>query len=239
MRALASVRAQSHADWKLVIVNDSPGEDYRALELSIADDSRIAYLPHEQNKGKNSAMNTALALLDREAFGGYVVFLDDDDWLHPDALSDFAVAIEESPASWLVSARGRTDGTMFTKNATGRNSIHYYRDYLIAKRFSGDATHCLYFPEICSVRFPRSVKNAEEWLYFAHVATHVPKFRYLPSIGTYSEGYLQGGLTSQTLSLSGKLERYRDVSREVNERGLWNVYCVLYMLLRLGKVLVP
>lgn len=237
VRAIRSVVAQVHNDWKLVLVNDSPRENYDEMETLIREQGRIAYLQNEANLGKNASVNRAFDLLRSEGFEGYVVFLDDDDWLAPNCLTDFARAIEKQrDVVWLVSSRAHTDGTSFTKNRTGRNVIRYYWDCLISKRFSGDATHCIRFREASMCRFPDTVKNAEEWFFFSQLAQKSPAFTYLSSVGTYSEGYLEGGLTRTTLYYREKMNLYLRISKELSRARVWNAYTALYMILRFGRI---
>lgn len=237
LRAIESVLAQTYSATRFILVNDSPEEDYANAEALIQGHEEISYLRNDTNVGKNASVNRALDLLRLERFEGYVVFLDDDDWLAPDCLKDFKDAIEKNnDAVWLVSDRARTDSTTFTKNRTGRNNIHYYRDCLILKRFTGDATHCIRFTEASKCRFLETVKNADEWFFFSQVASQSPTFTYLPSIGTYSEGYLAGGLTRTTLSLGEKFDLFGRICKELSQERAWNSYLVLYLFLRFGRI---
>lgn len=240
VRAVQSVSAQYYEDWRLILVNDSPHVNYGDVEALIQQEGRTSYLRNDTNIGKNGSVNRALDFLREEGFSGYVVFLDDDDWLSPSCLADFAHRIKERPnAGWLVSARGRTDGSFFTRNHTRRHLIQYHLDVLVLKRFSGDATHCIRFTEASKCRFLETVKNAEEWFFFSQLARRTPLFIYIPTIGTYSEGYLGGGLTRSTLSRGEKICLYRRIFNELSRVRAWNAYIALYMMLRLGKLLTP
>ncbi len=92
---IESVRSQHHTGWELQIVNDastSPEiapllQHYRAL------DSRIHVLTQPQNAGISRATNAALAT----ATGDYVVMLDHDDVLRPQALSELAAKLIAEP----------------------------------------------------------------------------------------------------------------------------------------------
>jgi glycosyltransferase involved in cell wall biosynthesis len=74
-RAIASVRAQGHADWELIVVDD--GSTDGTCERIEGCDPRLR-LVRQENQGTAGARNTALRLCK----GDYVAFLDSDDaWL--------------------------------------------------------------------------------------------------------------------------------------------------------------
>ena len=82
-RAIASVDAQTHGNWQLLVIDDNdPGTTYSEATgrfmQRYAGDSRIRYIRHDRNKGGGAARNTGIKYADGEV----VAFLDDDDeWL--------------------------------------------------------------------------------------------------------------------------------------------------------------
>ena len=99
---IASVRAQTYANWELCLADGSDeahaavGETCRRLA---ARDPRIRYRKLEENGGISENTNAALAL----ASGSYIALLDHDDLLHPAALFEMAKAIHETGADFLYS----------------------------------------------------------------------------------------------------------------------------------------
>ncbi len=237
LRAVASIKAQRHTNWRTLIVIDDIESDYEELRREVSADSRFTLLQNEQNVGKNASVNKAIATLRNENFRGHIVFLDDDDWLAPECLSDFATAILQYPDNhWFVSQRTHHETKLpYTVNKTTRDLIHYASDCLIERRFGGDATHCIDFTLTSAAEFPCSVKNAEEWLYFATVATTIPSFRYLPTTGTYSAGYAPGGLTDEYHKNTEQKQNAPKLAREVWERKIFDPYILLYISLRLVR----
>ncbi|HEY3704759.1 MAG TPA: glycosyltransferase family 2 protein [Terracidiphilus sp.] len=74
-RTIDSVRAQSHVNWELIVVDDGSSDDTAELIRSnIAEDSRIRYV-YQDNTGVSAARNTGI----RAATGDLVAFLDSDD----------------------------------------------------------------------------------------------------------------------------------------------------------------
>jgi GT2 family glycosyltransferase len=92
---IAAVTAQTFVDWELVLVDDASPSSHvsRVLEEATASDERIRAVRREVNGGIVAASNDALAL----ATGEFVVLLDHDDVIEPDALAAVASAIDAVP----------------------------------------------------------------------------------------------------------------------------------------------
>lgn len=81
---VASVRAQTHSDWRMLIVDDGSSDATADVAAGFADDRvQLIRRPHA---GVSAARNAGLAALDADA----VLFLDADDSLAPDALASLA-----------------------------------------------------------------------------------------------------------------------------------------------------
>lgn len=108
--AVASVEAQSFAEWEMVVVDDA-SEDDTWDWLQSLDDQRIRTLRMPQRRERSAARNAGL----RAANGEYVVFLDDDDWLLDGALERLARALQSHPDA--IAAVG-------ARFAVGPDAIH-------------------------------------------------------------------------------------------------------------------
>jgi glycosyltransferase involved in cell wall biosynthesis len=88
---LASVRAQKMSDWECIVVDDgsTDGTPERIRENA---DPRIKLII-QSNKGVSAARNLGLA----NATGQYLLFLDGDDRLHPEALSRLSARLDSQP----------------------------------------------------------------------------------------------------------------------------------------------
>ena len=91
---MASVFAQTHAQWELIVVDDA-SDDGTALWLTSLTDPRVQTIRFDQRSERTHARNTGL----QAANGQYILFLDDDDLLAPDALHAHVSALEASPAA--------------------------------------------------------------------------------------------------------------------------------------------
>ncbi|HVY97483.1 MAG TPA: glycosyltransferase [Solirubrobacterales bacterium] len=92
---LASVRRQGCGDWEHCLVDDASRQPHVAemLAAAAAEDPRVRIEHRAENGGIVAASNDGLAM----ARGEFVVLLDHDDTLHPDALALVAEAIDADP----------------------------------------------------------------------------------------------------------------------------------------------
>lgn len=84
-RAVASVRAQTFADWELILVDDCSTDETAAVAGRLAaDDPRIRLVELVENSGSSAARNAGIDV----AAGEYIAFLDSDDEMLPRFLAD-------------------------------------------------------------------------------------------------------------------------------------------------------
>ena len=96
-RCLGSLQAQTFTDWEAVCVDDGSTDGTGALLDRLAvEDSRIRVL-HKANAGVSEARNDALA----QAQGTYVLFVDSDDFLHPQTM-EITLRLAERDGSDIV-----------------------------------------------------------------------------------------------------------------------------------------
>ena len=93
---LDSVRAQTYADLEVICVDDgSTDRSSRIVELHAAADPRIRMVS-KSNGGVSSAKNAGI----REATGDYVLCVDADDALVPEACERLVRAFQEAMPTW-------------------------------------------------------------------------------------------------------------------------------------------
>ncbi len=107
LAAVDSVRAQTYANWELLLVDDASGDaDLTAAIAGLARaDARVRPFVQRQNGGISRATNRALA----EARGDYVAFFDHDDVLEPAALEILVRAARRTGAKLLYSDEDKID----------------------------------------------------------------------------------------------------------------------------------
>lgn len=147
-RCIDSVLSQSLEDWELILVDDGSPDGCPAIcDKNAEKDTRIKVV-HKENGGLPSARLAGF----EEATGEYLVFLDSDDWLLPDALQILYDSIASEGGFDIVKARpmrhngtkswietypvneGILDGMMIYGEAIIMNDIHPYLHSGIYKR---------------------------------------------------------------------------------------------------------
>jgi glycosyltransferase involved in cell wall biosynthesis len=108
-RAIGSCVKQTYPDFSVVVVDDG-SSDGTVAAIGECADSRLTVIRHDENRGVCAARNTAA----RAADGEWIVFLDSDDELLPEALATMAAHIEsvDKSVSRLGFSYVRADGRL-------------------------------------------------------------------------------------------------------------------------------
>ena len=233
-------RGTTPFDIEIIIINDSPNYDYSIFEndeqiKKAIKSKKVIYIKNKKNYGKNYSCNLALT----KVTGDYIIFLDDDDWLAPNSLSDVNKLItqlintkENLDYRWLVTNRAQAKDTELisltqnnTKNEISHDiyKVNYFWDCMIFKRFHGDATHIIEASLAKSAHFNKKVKNGKEWYYFAQLTS---VFIYKDLNSTITNGYHDNGL-------SDKLKTKSKIQKLITT--IYNLF--IYMRLRVGKLI--
>jgi glycosyltransferase involved in cell wall biosynthesis len=191
----------------MIIINDSPDDiSYQAFTSSI-NDARIHYHVNETNKGVNYSRNIALDKASIDSM--WTIFLDDDDYLAPDALATLhELILTHQDTKWFVTNRAYVNGKPVTSFPSPNRKYSYIQDCLILKRCKGDATHCIETKILTKdkIRFSQYIKQAEEWLFYYQISLH-EKFYYHDHNSTITDGYdMHNGLNFRKRTKEGQLE---------------------------------
>lgn len=91
---LRSLQAQSRSDWRAIVVDDcSPDHQLISQVVEALADERVELVRHKRNRGLAAARNTGI----RAARTEFVLPVDADDALEPEALACLLGAFEEDP----------------------------------------------------------------------------------------------------------------------------------------------
>lgn len=95
-KAIDSVLQQSHKNVEIIVVDDESSDNTKEVAESYG--APVKYI-FKENGGLSAARNTGLEYIN----GNYVVFLDADDWLYPDALQINLNYLLQNPKAAFVS----------------------------------------------------------------------------------------------------------------------------------------
>lgn len=235
-RAVDSVLAQRYSNWEMIIINDSP-EDLSYLEFSSKiNDRRICYYINEKNSGVNFSRNRGLDVLSSDS--NWIIFLDDDDYLAPDALMTFKDLINaHRDTKWFITNRAYKNGESLTQFPKPDKYYSYAWDYLILKNCIGDATHCIKTEELHHIRFSRNIKQGEEWFFFYQVGIKNEMY-YYDHNSTITGGYnVESGLNFRKRSKKEKIKETSKLFTEAVRSGFGHkITLLIYIMARYIKI---
>jgi glycosyltransferase involved in cell wall biosynthesis len=241
-KAIHSVLAQDYGDWEMIVIIDSPDDpSYQHIKNDIPD-PRVSIRWNSKNEGVNFSRNVGISAINPNT--DWILFLDDDDFLAPRALSSLVRVIEAHPQErWIVTNRA-FDGSGKLITVAPKSGAHYSyaRDYLLLRRFKGDATHCistaiLNNPTAGTVRFPTLIKQAEEWLFFFSLGVNNKLF-YIDLSTTLSDGYESQGLNYRKRKVAEEISVLKRIYIEGQTRRITrNVYFLAYFFLRIFRII--
>lgn len=104
-RAVKSIYGQSYGNWELCMVDDGSTDERVRTYLYQVHDDRIKVRIMSNNRGISEATNAAAKMAD----GDYLLLMDQDDLLHPDALLKFYQEICRSNTDLLYSDMDKVD----------------------------------------------------------------------------------------------------------------------------------
>lgn len=185
---VASVRAQTVSNWELILVDDGSTDGSAALCDRFAVESANVRVIHQTNAGPSAARNAALDV----CRGEWVLFVDADDTLAPDALAVMLRAGEEKQADMVCCEFTEIDAEtgavlhQSTSDApetfTGREALHRMLD---SSRVYVFLCNKLYRRSLIGEdRLPEELRTGEDMLfltrllYRAGTVATVPKALY-------------------------------------------------------------
>jgi glycosyltransferase involved in cell wall biosynthesis len=255
-RCIESVLIQNHKNWEMIVVNDFPEIPLEQTPSTLSGHlpkgketehekniQKIKFFENEKNMGNNFSKNFAFSKISNDS--DYLIFLDDDDWLSPNALHDLNVFLEKyknennKQLEWLVTERV-LEKNFAEKNMAGNlakpnfqpRCLSYFYDYLLFRKIKGDKTHIISTDILhTSAKFPRfstKVKNGEEWFFFCQIPHN---FTYIPLPTTLTSGYTEDGLNNDMQ------KKYTENTWKLF-REIKNTRIFIYLILRSVNILL-
>ena len=188
-RCLDSVKDQTFQDWVAICVDDgSPDKSGKILDEYAKKDKRFIVI-HKKNGGVSSARNDAMKKIKTP----YIMFLDSDDCIHPQAMEIIYSLIEENHAD-IVSFRYIHTGSSIDipdwfKTRYNKKNIKVKITNNLLKyttnRYKSDNSwlvqqcmiwqHMYRFDFIKSVRFVSGISVLEDFIFWSNVLFRKPR----------------------------------------------------------------
>jgi len=210
LQAMASVEAQSYARWEHVIVDDGSTDDTASV-LERCTDPRVRVVRVE-NSGPAAARNAALDV----AAGDVVVYLDDDNRLHPDWLKAVVWAFETYPGVDVVCGARLIDDYdfAFQRQPGGLPRVQFERfDRDRLEQFNTADMGMLAHRKL-DLRFDERLWYLADWDLYLRLTEHQPAFA-LPAIAIVYTTDADGRLADNP-----RLEQEMAIVREKLERSV-------------------
>ena len=236
-QAIRSVLDQNYPDFEMIVINDSPDDrSYNDLKNDLKN-PHITYVKNKRNEGANFSRNYALDLV--SARSDWVIFLDDDDYLTPNTLKIFSSLIQKyTNDKWFMCNRATNDGKSLTKIVKNDARLNYAWNFLITKRFKGDATHCIRKNTLRNIYFPKTIKQGDEWLFFYELSLRSPFF-YHNFNATKTFGYKTSGLNFRKRTTEEQLRTLKLLWKEGKARKIHlNPSFIIYISMRFVRSFV-
>ena len=198
-RAIASVRAQTHENWEMLVVDDGGELDPTAV-VDEAADPRIRHSRIEKS-GVLAARNHALAM----ATGSIVAYLDDDNVMDPSWLKAVAWAFAERPevdvvyGGLVIDDLRRAEG-----NGAGSLPQLYLRPYdrlaLLTHNLT-DMNAMAHRAGLAQAHFDENLEPLGDWDLLIRLTTHKPPL-VVPVIACYYSTAQTDRLSNRTADLA-------------------------------------
>lgn len=177
--AIESVLQQSYREVEILVVDDGSSDETANVAQSY---DGVRYL-YQKNQGLSAARNTGIA----NSRGAYLVFLDADDWLYPEALATNLRYLQQNPTSAFVS--GAHDKVFTDRNTIVEESIRVddkHFEKLLQGNYIGMHATVMYQRFVFDYfTFDFGMKTCEDYDLYLRIARKHPVIHHTDKIAAY------------------------------------------------------
>jgi len=217
-RTLNSIASQSWREIEIIIINDGSTEKLTRDKLNQISMNKNITLINQANLGLASARNAGIAA----AKGDYIVPLDADDWLEPDALLEMMRASRKEGPQSIIFSDIRLQGDL--------NGILRAYCNPFEQLFSNQLPYCMLFPRIVLKASDGYDKNFtsgfEDWE--LNIRLLLEGYSFCKADGIYFNYWV----SKNGMLRSKSLKQYLHIFDSIK-----NKFCVNYKLLNSIKIL--
>ncbi|MFM1920862.1 MAG: hypothetical protein RLZZ303_2496 [Candidatus Hydrogenedentota bacterium] len=217
--SVASVQAQTFADWELIIIDDGSDDDTDSIALEFSrHDSRIRVLPQEVNSGLPARVrNRGFAT----ARGSLIALLDSDDIWLPDKLEKQVALLDATPQAGAVcclySVFGDEERATIANRLLNHELQSPVRRHEMLRYCAFQTSTVLFRREVLDTLGPMNenpaLRSVEDYEFFIRMVHHFRVDRIPEQLVQYRIYPLGESLSTETMQAG-------------NERG-WSLYTCL------------
>jgi glycosyltransferase involved in cell wall biosynthesis len=207
LRNIHAQLKQTYADWLHIIVDDGSSLDMQEAFALAQHDKRIILIKAEKNQGCNATRNTALNYIRQNQLSGFVSFVDDDDYLLPEALQTVNELMDQTPGyQWYTADCCYPDGKKASRLAR-HGQLSYLKNYMFGREIKGDLNHFIDSQVCADIRFTDWFRNGQEWTFYSQLASTNDFYAFEKNIKVVE--YLEDGLTRKNVNSQDKLKVFQ------------------------------
>lgn len=178
-RSIKSILTQTYANIELIVIDDGSTDATASLMDTY---SSVQYV-YQDNKGLSSARNNGI----RRARGKYLVFLDADDWLQPDAIENNMAVFPQHPHIAFVSGNYfllRAETGILEEVVASVSENHYME--LLQRNYIGMHAAVMFSDWVLQkMQYDESLAACEDYDLYLRIARQYPVAHHQKFIATY------------------------------------------------------
>ena len=168
-KSIASIQQQTYQNLEIILVDDGATDESGRLSEQIAEQDDRVLIYHKENEGLSQARNDGL----KQAHGDYVIFIDSDDYIHPEMIASLYQQLVKEDAD--VSSCGVMNVYANSESPQTENQDDYFicdteiflREYLIGEKIPGTICNKLIKKEIATqLSFPKGLIYEDAYYHF-------------------------------------------------------------------------
>ena len=168
-KSIASIQQQTYQNLEIILVDDGATDESGRLCEKIAEQDERVLVYHKENEGLSQARNDGL----KQAHGDYVIFIDSDDYIHPEMIASLYQQLVKEDAD--VSSCGVMNVYANSESPQTENQDDYFvcdtetflREYLIGEKIPGTICNKLIKKEVAAqLTFPKGLIYEDAYYHF-------------------------------------------------------------------------
>ena len=168
-KSIASIQKQTYQNLEIILVDDGSTDESGRLCNQIAEKDERVLVYHKENEGLSQARNDGL----NQAHGDYVIFIDSDDYIHPEMIATLYDQLVKEDAD--VSSCGVMNVYANSESPQSENQEGYFvcdtvlflREYLIGEKIPGTICNKLIKKDIAiQLTFPKGLIYEDAYYHF-------------------------------------------------------------------------